>query len=194
MSSCPHAATNLEAFLRDMCRRALRPGMTFDNQLRLYRAVIALAREVRLRFGGTMPDANAQTLAALLAEVCEHASALGVDPALSLYEAFQVQRLAAQLSRASRQAGATELGGQNIFTQEAKHREEPAQPEAPAPVEPPTPPQHPLQRETEAPDDRLREWRRDQRAHDRPRSVADAPPVAKAEPMNKRDWEERNAA
>lgn len=186
MSSCPHAATNLEAFLRNMCRRALTPGMTFDNQLRLYRAVIALAREVRLRFGGTMPDANAQTLAALLAEVCEHASALGVDPALSLYEAFQVQRLAAQLSRASRQAGVIELGGQNIFKQEAKHREEPAQP--------PIPPQHPLQRETEAPDDRLREWRRDQRAHDRPRSVADAPPVAKAEPMNKRDWEERNAA
>ena len=192
MSSCPHAATNLEAFLRNMCRRALTPGMTFDNQLRLYRAAIALAREVRLRFGGTMPDAHAQTLAALLAEVCEHASALGVDPALSLYEAFQVQRLAAQLSRASRQAGATELGGKNIFTLESKHREEPAQPEAPA--EPPIPPQHPLQRETEAPDDRLRAWRRDQRAHDRPRSAPDAPPVAKAEPIDKRDREERNAA
>jgi hypothetical protein len=194
MPSSPHAATNLEALLRDMCRRALSPGMTFDNQLRLYRAAIALAREVRLRFGGAMPDANAQTLAAHLAEVSEHASALGVDPDLSLHEALQVQRLAVQLSRASRQAGAAEPAGRAIFTQDAMHREEPAQPEAPEPVEPPIPPQHPLQRETEAPDDRLRAWRRDQRAHDRPRSVVDAPPVAKAEPMNKRDWEERNAA
>jgi hypothetical protein len=118
MSSCHNPCTNLEALLRDACRRALNIGLSFTNQLRIYRSVIALAREVRLRAGGARFDATNETLSALLATVCEHASAFGMDPEL----------LAVQLSRAARQAGGTEPAGRLFFAQEPQQREKPPEP------------------------------------------------------------------
>ena len=124
-------------------------GLSFTNQIRLYRSTLALAREVRLRFGSGLFEAGNQTLAALLATVCERASELGLDPELPLPDAILVQRLAVQLSRASRLA------------------------EAPEPAEQTFHAHHPMQRETEEPDDRL---------------------TSKVKAMNRRDREEREAA
>ncbi len=221
MSSCPNPAANLEALLRDACQRALALGLSFTNQLRLYRSIIALAREVRLRFGGAMPASSSRTLSALLAAVCERASELGPDPELPLPDAILVQRLAVQLSRAARQAGIAEPAErqyvarhamhrevppeQTLPAQNPMHREEPTQPEAPEIAEPPEqtfPPQNPMQREAEAEadDDRLSAWRRDhkadrdQRAHEKLRTVIDERVIAKVKAMNQRDREARAAA
>ncbi len=221
MSSCPNPAANLEALLRDACQRALALGLSFTNQLRLYRSIIALAREVRLRCGGAMPASSSRTLSALLAAVCERASELGPDPELPLPDAILVQRLAVQLSRAARQAGIAEPAErqyvarhamhrevppeQTLPAQNPMHREEPTQPEAPEIAEPPEqtfPPQNPMQREAEAEadDDRLSAWRRDhktdrdQRAHEKLRTVIDERVIAKVKAMNQRDREARAAA
>ena len=219
MSSCPNPAANLEALLRDACQRALALGLSFTNQLRLYRSIIALAREVRLRFGGAMPASSSRTLSALLAAVCERASELGPDPELPLPDAILVQRLAVQLSRAARQAGIAEPAErqyvarhamhrevppeQTLPAQNPMHREEPTQPEAPEIAEPSEqtfPAQNPKQREVEADDDRLSAWRRDhktdrdQRAHEKLRTVIDERVIAKVKAMNQRDHEARAAA
>jgi hypothetical protein len=187
MSTLPNPATNLEALLRDACRRALGLGLSFTNQLRLYRSILALAREVRLRLGGGMFDAGSQTVAALLAAVSERASELGLEPELPLPDAILLQRLAVRLSRAARLAGAepmiraqqplhreepmqhqadgpTEPAGQTLPSQHAGHREEPAQHGAPGVTEPTEPAfraQQPLHRETDAADDGLSPWRND---------------------------------
>ena len=200
MSSSPNPAANLEALLRDACQRALALGLSFTNQLRLYRSIIALAREVRLRFGGAMPASSSRTLSALLAAVCERASELGPDPELPLPDAILVQRLAVQLSRAARQAGIAEPAERQYVARHLMHREEPAQPEAPALAEPSEQPQNPKQREVEADDDRLSAWRRDhktdrdQRAHEKLRTVIDERVIAKVKAMNQRDREARAAA
>jgi hypothetical protein len=183
--ACPPAS--LEALLRDACRRAVALGLSFTNQLRLYRSILALAREVRLRLGGAMPERGSGTLSALLAAVCERASELGADPELPLPDAILLQRLAVQLSRAARRADATEPANrwfstqqsmhreepaaQTFYTQEPMHREESAQPQAAGAAEPPGEkfsPQHPIQREAgpqrkapETPDDSLSAWRND---------------------------------
>ena len=115
-------APGLEALLRDACHRALSLGLSFTNQIRLYRSVLALAREVRLRCGGAMPYASAQNLATLLAAVCEHASAVGLDPELPLPDAILMQRFAVQLSRAARRA-AREPIEQAYLAQHPLHRE-----------------------------------------------------------------------
>ena len=184
-------ATSLEALLRDACRRALGLGLSFTNQLRLYRSILALAREVRLRFGGSLFEAGNQTLAALLAAVCERAGELGLDPELPLPDAILVQRLTVRLSRAARlaegaapaqqafraqhpvqreeppqheAAGAAEPAGQTFHAQNPLHREKPAQhdaAEAPEPAEQTFHAQHPMQRDTGEPDDRLSPWRND---------------------------------
>jgi hypothetical protein len=209
----------LEALLRDTCRRALVPGMIFDNQIRLYRAVIALAREVRLRFGTAMPETASDTLAASLEAVCDRACELGLDPDLSLFEALQVQRLVVQLSRATRLASGTEPANRRFFAQEAQHREkppeksvvsqnaprreEPAQPEPEPAVESADPTfseQHAMQRETEASNGRLTAWRDDRqtepgpRAHQRLRTAIDERVGAKIEPIDQRDRAPREAA
>ena len=216
MSSYANPPTNLEALLRNTCRRALALGLSFTNQIRVYRSVIALAREVRLRYAGAMQGASAQSLAALLAAVCEHASETGLDPELPLPDAIMIQRLALQLSRAARRAGAIEpierafreqhamhrdKPAQPAFSaQDPIHREEPAQPDAAEPAGEAMSPQHPLHRETEAPDDRLSAWRndhktdRDQRAHEKLRTVIDARLISKVKAMNKRDREARAVA
>jgi hypothetical protein len=142
MYSSPNPAANLEALLRDACRRALALGLSFTNQLRLYRSIVALAREVRLRFGGAMPAAASRTLSALLAAVCERASELGPDPELPLPDAILVQRLAVQLSRAARQAGIAEPAERQYVRQHAMHREEPPEQTLPA--------QNPMHREKPA--------------------------------------------
>jgi hypothetical protein len=273
MSSCPNPAANLEALLRDACRRALALGLSFTNQLRLYRSIVALAREVRLRFGGAMPASSSRTLSALLAAVCERASELGPDPELPLPDAILVQRLAVQLSRAARQAGIAEPAERQFVRQHAMHREEPSehtlpaqhpmhrekpaqpvaagaaeppeqtllaqnpmhrekpiQPKAPEIAEPPEqtllaqnpmhrekpiqpkapeiaeasertfPAQHPMQREGETDDGRLNAWHRDhktdrdQRAHEKLRSVLDDRSFTQIKAMNRRDREERETA
>ena len=135
-------APGLEALLRDACHRALSLGLSFTNQIRLYRSVLALAREVRLRCGGAMPYASAQNLATLLAAVCEHASAVGLDPELPLPDAILMQRFAVQLSRAARRAGAREPIERAYLAQHPLHREEPAQAEPAGAAEPPEPAMH----------------------------------------------------
>ena len=135
--STPH--TNLEALLRDACRRAVNLGLSFTNQVRIYRSIVALAREVRLRAAGALFDSSNQALSALLAKVCEHASACGLDPELPLPDALLVQRLAVQLSRAARQANAAEPVARRSFPQHPLHREEPPNPAFS--------PQHPIHRE-----------------------------------------------
>ena len=161
MYSCPNPPTNLEALLRDTCRRAMGLGLSFTDQLRLYRSIVALAREVRLRTGGVPLDAAGETLSTLLAAVSEHASALGLNPELPLPDALVLQRLAVQLSRTSRRVGATD---RQFPAQNPMHRDKPPAPAFPKQAalqdEPPARPearadigtQHPLQRETEAPD------------------------------------------
>ena len=203
MSLCLNPAANLEALLRGACRRALALGLSFANQLRLYRSIVALAREVRLRFGGAMPASSSRTLSALLAAVCERASELGQDPELPLPDAILVQRLAVQLSRAARQAGIAEPAERQFLAQHPMHREEPIQPEAAGDAEPAEQiflAQQAMHREVEADDDRLSAWRRDhktdrdQRAHEKLRTVIDERLIAKVKAMNQRDREERAAA
>ncbi len=205
--------TNLEALLCNACRRALGIGISFIDQIRLYRSIIALAREVRLRSGGAAFDTASQTLSALLVAVSEHASALGLDPALPLPDGLLLERLAVQLSRAARKAAGCEPADrkiyklppdlrddppeQAIFAQQPMHREEPAEPE-PAVAE--NPPQNPMQRETAADDGRLSAWRRDhktdrdQRAHEKRRTVVEDRLYTKIKAMNQREQAERAAA
>ena len=216
MSSCANSSTNLEALLRNACRRALGLGLSFTNQIRAYRSIVALAREVRLRLGGALFDAGSDTLSSLLAAVCEHASELGLDPELPFPDAILVQRLAVQLSRAARRAGVREPIERQFLAQHPMHREEPPeqafsaqtpmrreeppQPEATEPADAAIAPQDPIQREDTADDDRLSAWRkdnktdRDQRAHEKLRTVIEERVFAKIKAMNRRDREEREAA
>ena len=214
--------SNLEALLHDTCRRAMEPGQIFDNHLRLYRNAIALAREARLRFGGS------ETSAALLAEVCEHAAAMGLDPDLRLHDAMPLQRLAVQLSRAARlaerpmraqhsmqreKAGAPQAAAslpQSPMQRETRPEPEPTCAETPqhpvqrekarAPQAEASFPQHLMQRRKPAPDADLSAWRRDhkherdQRAHEKLRTVYDERLGAKIKAMNKRDREAGEAA
>ena len=133
------AMPNLEALLRDACRRAMDLGLSLTIQLRIYRSVLALAREVRLR-----AVSQNETPSTLLVAVCEHVCVRGLDPELPLPDAILLQRLAVQLSRAARKAG---------DQQNPRHREKPAS--SPRAPEPPHPPeanaQNPEQRE---PDER----------------------------------------
>ena len=124
MTSHPESTSKLESLLRDACRRTIRLGLTFADQLRLYRSVIALAREVRLRFGNAGPSEGNTPLPALLAAICDHACALGLDPTLPLPDALPVQRLALGLSRAARMAE-----GQ-VAARERLTAKNPMQPEA----------------------------------------------------------------
>ena len=201
-------APNLEALLRETCRRALGIGVSFTNRVSLYRSIVAMAREMRLRLGGSlhdgsMHDGGNQTLAASLAAVSEGACALGLDPELPLPDAILVQRLAVQLSRASRRAGGTANGSRHFFAQHPIHREEAPQPwaaEASEPAAASFPPKHPMHREEAEADDRLSAWRnnhtteRDQRAYEKLRTVIDDRLISKVKAMNKRDREEREAA
>ena len=120
MNSYANPSANLEALLFNACRRAMGLGLSFTDQIRLYRSIVALAREVRLRAGGARLDAGNETLSALLAEVCEHAGAVGLNADLPLPHAILVQRLVVQLSRASRLVGTT---GRRSVAQHPKHRE-----------------------------------------------------------------------
>jgi hypothetical protein len=104
MNSHSYAPTKLEQLLRDACRRAVRLDLTFADQLRLFRSVIALAREVRLRFGRLVLQADHRSLAALLATVCDRVCDVGSDPTLPLPDALLLQRVATGLSRAVRLA------------------------------------------------------------------------------------------
>ncbi len=207
MSSYASPSPSLEALLRNACHRALRLGLSFTNQLRVYRSIIALAREVRLRFGNPLCEAGNDTLPTLLAAVCDHASELGLDRELPLPDAILVQRLAVRLSRATRMAAGAEPAGRRIPAQTPVQRENTTQPDAPEPAATDSPAQNPLQREKpaqpdapEPPDDRLSAWRndhtteRDQRAHEKLRTVIDARLIAKVKAMNKRDREEWGAA
>ena len=195
-----YPSSSLEALLRDACRRALGVGLSFTNQLRLYRSILALAREVRLRFGGVMPDAAGQTLPALLAAVCEHAAEVGLDPEQPLPDALLMQRIVVQLSRAGRLAEVSEPIERAFLAHHAMLREEPAPPEAAEPPAADFSPQHSMHRVNEADDAHLTAWRndhktdRDQRAHEKLRTVIDDRLVAKVKAMNRRDREERAAA
>jgi hypothetical protein len=136
MSSYLEPPTNLQALLRNACHRALGRGLSFTNQIRLYRSIVALAREVRLRIGGRQRDAGNDTLPALLASVCEHASAVGADPELPLPDAMRVQRLAVQLSRAARMASGADPRVRDFLGQHPIHREKAPRPEAALDVPP----------------------------------------------------------
>jgi hypothetical protein len=127
MSTYP---ASLEALLRDACRRAMAHGLSFTNQIRIYRSIIALAREVRLRIGGHRLDIGNGALSALLASVSEHASEVGLDPDLPVPDAILVQRLAVQLSRATRLCGGADAPVREVFIQVPLHREEPPRREA----------------------------------------------------------------
>jgi hypothetical protein len=212
MSSTSNPTSNLESLLHNACCRAMEIGLSFTNQVRLYRSIVALAREVRLRFGGVLFDQGSQTLAALLAAVCERASETGLAPELPLPDAILLQRLAAQLSRAARRAGGPNPAEQQFFVKNPLHaedpsesasteffahipvrHEEPAQPQTPEPAAEECLAQNLIQPEDEAADDRLRAWRkghtaeRDRRAQERPRTASDDRAISKIEAMNKRD-------
>ena len=148
MSTHPHPIAGLEALLRDACRRALGLGLSFTNQIRLYRSILALTREVRLRLGGRMAEAGGAALAPLLAAVCERASELGLDPELPLPDAILVQRLVVRLSRAVRIAEGSASGRTAFRAQHPLHREEPPQHATTEPAQPLLHAQHPLHRET----------------------------------------------
>ena len=169
MNSYSNPSANLEALLFNACRRAMGLGLSFTDQIRLYRSIVALAREVRLRAGGARLDAGNETLSALLAEVCEHAGAVGLDADLPLPHAILVQRLVVQLSRASRLVGTT---GRRSGAQHPVHREEHPPSPAKAPARPDAradhPPQHPLHREDQPPSHA--------KAPARPDARADIPP------------------
>ena len=137
MNSHPYAPTKLEQLLRDTCRRALRLDLTFADQLRLCRSVIALAREIRLRFGGPIPQAGHLSLPELLATVCDRACDLGLDPTLPLPDALLLQRVATGLSRAVRMAEGR-IGAKNPLQREnAPDSEADRHRSAPPPVEQP---------------------------------------------------------
>ena len=186
MTSQPSSPAKLEALLRDACQRAFRLGSSFADHLRLYRSIIALAREVRLSIGAQAPRTDSQTLPALMAAVCDHACDLGLDPALALPDAILLQRLATGLSRAARLAqGAGQA--KNLIHRENRPKRDRTKPE-PAPIaegpgyrEDTLADKEPLHREPmptdTPPDDHLSAWRkdhtteRDQRAHEKLRTV-----------------------
>ena len=203
MSSYLNPAPNLEALLRETCRRALGLGVSFTNRVRLYRSIVAMARELRLRLSGPMHDGGNQPLAASLAAVSEDACALGLDPDLPLPDAIMVQRLAVHLSRASRRAAGTANGSRPFSAQDPVNPEKPPQPrtaKASEPEETRFPQQNPVHRDEPEADDRLSAWRydhtteRDRRAHEKLRTVIDERVISKIRAMNKRDREEREAA
>ena len=130
MNPHPYPPTKLELLLRDTCRRALRLDLTFADQLRLCRSIIALAREVRLRW--RIGDLS---LAALLATVCDRVCDLGLDPTLPLPDALLLQRVATGLSRAVR------LAERRITAKNPVHRENASE----SPADKRT--QHPVHRE-----------------------------------------------
>ena len=158
MSSYLNPAPNLESLLRETCRQALGIGVSFTNRVRLYRSIVAMARELRLRLSGPMHDGGNQPLAASLAAVSEDACALGLDPDLPLPDAILVQRLAVHLSRASRRAAGTANGSRPFSAQDPVHPEKPPQPrraEGSEPEETRFPQQNPVHREAPEADDRL---------------------------------------
>ena len=179
MTSHSESTSKLESLLRDACRRTIRLGLTFADQLRLYRSVIALAREVRLRFGNAAPSEGSTPLPALLAAICDHACALGLDPTLPLPDALPVQRLALGLSRAARMAE-----GQ-VAARERLTAKNPMQPEAAPTTQPgldrvPTPSAEPQRRELEkTAQDPL---------HREPMPTHASQPPRSAEPQ-RREWE-----
>ena len=173
-------STNLEVLLQTACRRALSLGVSFTNQLRLYRSILALAREVRLRFGAATPES-----AALLAQVCERAAECGLDPELPLPDAIPMLRLTVSLSRAARQAEGTETAQPRSSDRRVAQHEAPAEPaqEGPA-AENIT--DYPMQSAPEAPDNNRRTaWQLD-RTPERP--------IAKVRETNRRGTEERYEA
>ena len=148
MTPHPDSPAKLEPLLRDACRRALRLGLSFADQIRLCRSVIALAREVRLLFGNVSSRAGDPPLPALLAAVCDRVCDLGLDPTLPLPDAVLVQRLATGLSRATRLAeGPVAARGRSG----AKNPDRSAVPPAPADLGSPRaqPSEEPLDREPE---------------------------------------------
>jgi hypothetical protein len=148
MTPHPDSPAKLEPLLRDACRRALRLGLSFADQIRLCRSVIALAREVRLLFGNVSSRAGEPPLPALLAAVCDRVCDLGLDPTLPLPDAVLVQRLATGLSRAARLAeGPVAARGRSG----AKNRDRLPAPAAPADLGSPRtqPSEEPLDREPE---------------------------------------------
>ena len=148
MTPHPDSPAKLEPLLRDACRRALRLGLSFADQIRLCRSVIALAREVRLLFGNVSSRAGDPPLPALLAAVCDRVCDLGLDPTLPLPDAVLVQRLATGLSRAARLAeGPVAARGRSG----AKNRDRLPAPPAPADLGSPRtqPSEEPLDREPE---------------------------------------------
>lgn len=104
MNSHSYAPSKLEQLLHDVCRSAVRLDLAFVDQPRLFRSVMALAREVRLRRGGLIPQAGHPSLPTLLATVCDRACDMGLDPTLPLPDALLLQRVATALSRAVRLA------------------------------------------------------------------------------------------
>ena len=222
MTSHPYAQTKLEQLLRDACRRAVRLDLTFADQLRLCRSVIALAREVRLRFGGLAPRIGDPPLASLLATVCDRVCDLGLDPTLPLPDALLLQRVATGLSRAVRLAE-KRIGTKKLIQREdvpdAPPREDPThrvpetigedamyRDEAPNPDPSEVSPEmvsakKPIHRERVRlnDDDRLSAWRqhhttdRDQRAHELLRTVLDERVLNKIRAMNRRERDEAAA-
>ena len=153
MFSYATPSTKLEPLLRAACRRALGLGLSFMDQIHAYRSVLALAREVRVRCAGALFDGGNQASFALLAEVCERACVLGLDPELPFADAILVQRLVVRLSRAARQAGDAGAAAHPISKQHPMHREKPVQHGAAETAEPPVHPiskQHPVHREKPA--------------------------------------------
>ena len=216
MTSHPCSPAKLEPLLRDACRRALRFGLSFPDQLRLYRSIIALAREVRLMFGGQAPQIGDPSLPALLASVCDRACDLGLDPTLPLPDAILLHRLATGLSRAARQAEGGVAVRRRLGTKNPLQRE--TVPNANWPAAPstladrqrsePLPSNEPLHREPEkmaedpmhpepvppddAPDDSLSVWRndhkteRDRNAHEKFRTVMEDRVLSKIRAENRR--------
>jgi hypothetical protein len=239
MNSHPYAPTKLEQLLHDACRRAVRLDLTFADQLRLFRSVIALAREVRLRFGRLAPQADHRSLAALLATVCDRACDVGLDPTLPLPDALLLQRVSTGLSRAVRLTEGR-IGPKKPMqrgnlpespaepdrsasppsedpphrapekrAEDPTHREDEQNPdpvEVSLPLADPDRPdmvsaEHPIHREPMRLDDdeRLSVWRtdhtadRDQRAHERLRTVMDDRVLNKIRAMNRRERDEAAA-
>ena len=204
MTPHPCAPAKLEPLLRDACRRALRFGLSFPDQLRLYRAIIALAREVRLMFGVQAPQIGDPPLPALLAEVCDHACNLGLDPTLPLPDAILLLRLATGLSRAARQAEGRVAARGRLGTKKPLQREEAPNPDRSV-VLPPRADldrpeilsaKDPMHREPvpadDAPGDSLSVWRndhkteRDQNAHEKFRTVMEERVLSKIRAENHR--------
>jgi hypothetical protein len=206
----------MEAALRDACTRARHAIFPLSVMLKLYRSVTALARSLmRARADAGLPRGLGDDLIALLDATRDAACAHFPDPEMPVMDAIVIHRAvialaaAAHRARAGRQSAAVETPESKSLPPPLRGRagetgDRPTEIAVSTPLPDPTPQRgresdlaSPPPTDLPDPDGPHCAWRndhkadRDQKAHERLRTVIDERVFAKIRAANQREREER---